>query len=49
MSLSRMRAAVWQKAHDLRAETVSIPELRVPDDLRVKVGACGKCDRDLRE
>ena len=49
MSTSQMRAAVWHKARDLRVETVAIPELRGPHDVRVKVAACGICGSDLHE
>lgn len=49
MPASNMRAAVWHKARDIRIETVAIPELRGPHDVRVKVVACGICGSDLHE
>jgi len=49
MSTSRMRAAVWHEARDLRVETVEAPELRGPHDVKIKVAACGICGSDLHE
>ena len=49
MPQTTMRAAVWRKAKDLRVETVDVPRLRGPHDVRVKVAACGICGSDLHE
>ncbi|QEM83847.1 2,3-butanediol dehydrogenase [Halomonas binhaiensis] len=44
-----MKAAVWYQARDLRVETVEIPVVRDPHQVKVKVAACGICGSDLHE
>lgn len=44
-----MKAAVWYRARDLRVETVDVPTLRDPHQVKVKVAACGICGSDLHE
>ncbi|QTF94436.1 MAG: 2,3-butanediol dehydrogenase [Halomonas sp. BM-2019] len=44
-----MKAAVWYKARDLRVETVEIPALEDPHQVKVRVAACGICGSDLHE
>lgn len=44
-----MKAAVWYCAKDLRVESVEIPTLQDPHQVKVKVAACGICGSDLHE
>src|SRR6266542_1221906 len=43
-----MRAVVYRGATDLRLETVPVPRIR-PDELLVKVAACGVCPTDIKK
>ena len=43
-----MRAVVYRGAKDLRVETVPVPTIR-PDELLVKVTACGVCPTDIKK
>ena len=43
-----MRAVVYRGANDLRLETVPVPRIR-PDELLVKVAACGVCPTDIKK
>src|SRR5437868_4546403 len=43
-----MRAVVYRGANDLRVETVPVPATR-PDELLVKVAACGVCPTDIKK
>ena len=43
-----MRAAVYRGANDLRIETVPVPRIR-PDEMLVKVAACGVCPTDIKK
>jgi L-iditol 2-dehydrogenase len=43
-----MRAAVYRGAKDLRLETVPVPRIG-PDELLVKVAACGVCPTDIKK
>jgi len=43
-----MRAVVYRGANDLRLETVPVPAIR-PDELLVKVAACGVCPTDIKK
>ncbi|MDR5899682.1 2,3-butanediol dehydrogenase [Halomonas vilamensis] len=49
MSQSKMQAAVWYAAKDLRVEQADVPTLRDPHEVKVKVAACGICGSDLHE
>jgi (R,R)-butanediol dehydrogenase / meso-butanediol dehydrogenase / diacetyl reductase len=44
-----MKAAVWHARHDIRVEEVPEPGAPGPDELVIKVGACGICGTDLEE
>ena len=43
-----MRAAVYRGPDDLRVETVPVPRIG-PDELLVKVAACGVCPTDIKK
>ncbi len=43
-----MRAVVYRGRKDLRVETVPVPAIR-PDELLVKVAACGVCPTDIKK
>src|SRR6476661_2053136 len=43
-----MRAVVYRGVNDLRVETVPVPRIR-PDELLVKVAACGVCPTDIKK
>jgi L-iditol 2-dehydrogenase len=43
-----MRAVVYRGTNDLRVETVPVPRIR-PDELLVKVAACGVCPTDIKK
>src|SRR5438132_123115 len=43
-----MRAVVYRGVNDLRVETVPVPATR-PDELLVKVAACGVCPTDIKK
>src|SRR6266705_581461 len=43
-----MRAVVYRGANDLRLETVPVPRIR-PDELLVRVAACGVCPTDIKK
>ena len=43
-----MRAVVYRGVNDLRLETVPVPRIR-PDELLVKVAACGVCPTDIKK
>ena len=43
-----MRALVYRGANDLRLETVPTPRIR-PDELLVRVAACGVCPTDIKK
>src|SRR6476619_1530209 len=43
-----MRAVVYRGANDLRVETVPVPKIR-PDEILVKVAACGVCPTDIKK
>src|ERR1051325_3405291 len=45
---STMRAAVYHGANQLRVETLPIPAIG-PDELLVKVAACGVCPTDIKK
>ena len=42
-----MKAAVFYKKGDLRIEDLPTPEIRNPDDVVIKVRACGICGTDM--
>lgn len=44
-----MKAAVWYQAKDLRVESVEVPRLDDPHQVKVRVAACGICGSDLHE
>ncbi|MFC0267811.1 2,3-butanediol dehydrogenase [Kushneria aurantia] len=44
-----MQAARWYAARDIRVETVEVPTLHDPHQVRVRVAACGICGSDLHE
>ena len=46
---STMQAAVWYQARDLRVESIDVPTLQDPHQVKVKVAACGICGSDLHE
>lgn len=46
---STMQAARWYQARDIRVETVEVPEIAGPHQVKVKVAACGICGSDLHE
>ena len=43
-----MRAVVYRGVNDLRLETVPVPRIK-PDELLVKVAACGVCPTDIKK
>jgi L-iditol 2-dehydrogenase len=43
-----MRAAVYRGINDVRFETVSVPEIG-PDEVLIRVAACGICGTDLKK
>jgi len=43
-----MLAVVYRGANDLRVETVPVPQIK-PDELLVKVAACGVCPTDIKK
>src|SRR5689334_12363540 len=43
-----MSAVVYRGANDLRLETVPVPEIS-PDEILVKVAACGVCPTDIKK
>ncbi len=43
-----MRAVVYRGANDLRLETVPVPRI-APDELLVRVAACGVCPTDIKK
>jgi L-iditol 2-dehydrogenase len=43
-----MRAMVYRGTNDLRLETVPVPSIR-PDELLVRVAACGVCPTDIKK
>jgi L-iditol 2-dehydrogenase len=43
-----MRAVVYRGVNDLRLESVPVPRIR-PDELLVKVAACGVCPTDIKK
>src|SRR2546425_13156023 len=43
-----MRAVVYRGVSDLRVETVPVPRIQ-PDELLVKVAACGVCPTDIKK
>jgi L-iditol 2-dehydrogenase len=43
-----MRAVVYRGANDLRLEQIPVPRIR-PDDLLVRVDACGVCPTDIKK
>jgi L-iditol 2-dehydrogenase len=43
-----MRAVVYRGTNDLRLETVPVPGIR-PDELLVRVAACGVCPTDIKK
>ncbi|RKR06706.1 (R,R)-butanediol dehydrogenase/meso-butanediol dehydrogenase/diacetyl reductase [Kushneria sinocarnis] len=49
MSQPNMKAARWYRAHDIRIETVDVPAITDPHQVRVRVAACGICGSDLHE
>lgn len=49
MNNSIMKAAVWYRAKDLRVESVGVPHVGDPHQVKVKVVACGICGTDLHE
>ncbi len=49
MTDTTMRAARWHKAHDIRIDTVPVPEITDPNGVKVRVAVCGICGSDLHE
>ncbi|WP_444875024.1 2,3-butanediol dehydrogenase [Halomonas sp. B23F22_3] len=47
--MNMMQAAVWHRAKDLRVETVQVPTVQEPHQVKVKIAACGICGSDLHE
>ncbi len=45
--IKNMNAAVFYKKEDLRIEDIPVPEIKNPDDVLVRVRACGICGTDM--
>ena len=48
MSTKKMKAALLHGVGDLRVEEVPLPEIASPDEVLVRIHACGVCPSDLR-
>ncbi|WP_282432504.1 2,3-butanediol dehydrogenase [Psittacicella melopsittaci] len=44
-----MLAARWHKVKDIRVESIEVPEIKDPHEVKVKLKFCGICGSDLHE